>query len=104
MAVQVCRLFNARPIAVAASVEKLAKANELGAEFTINRKEQDVYQEVRRITDRRGVDVVFEHVGEATWPTSVRSLRWGGTIVVCGATTGFDASTDLRFLWNKQIL
>ena len=103
MAVQVCRLFNARPIAVAASDEKLAKATELGAEFTINRKEQDVYQEVRRITDRRGVDVVFEHVGQATWPDSVRSMRWGGTLVVCGATTGFEAATDLRFLWNKQL-
>lgn len=103
MAVQVCKLFNARAIAVAASDEKLARATELGAEFTINRREQDVYQEVRRITGRRGVDVVFEHVGEATWPDSVRSMRWGGTLVVCGATTGFDAHTDLRFLWNKQL-
>ncbi len=103
MAIQVCKLFNARAIAVAASDEKLAVARELGAEFTINRKEQDVSQEVRNITERRGVDVVFEHVGEATWPTSVRSLRWGGTLVVCGATTGFEASTDLRFLWNKQL-
>jgi len=103
MAVQVCRLFGARAIAVAAGEEKLAYAAELGAEFTINRKEQDVYQEVRRITDRRGVDVVFEHVGEATWTESVRSMRWGGTLVVCGATTGFEAATDLRFLWNKQL-
>jgi NADPH:quinone reductase-like Zn-dependent oxidoreductase len=45
---------------------------------------------------------VFEHVGEATWEQSVAALKWGGTIVVCGATTGFDAPTDLRFLWNKQ--
>lgn len=103
MAVQVCRLFGGRAIAVAASEEKLAYAAALGAEFTINRKEQDVYQEVRRITDRRGVDIVFEHVGEATWTESVRTMRWGGTLVVCGATTGFDAPTDLRFLWNKQL-
>ena len=103
MAVQVCRMFNARPIAVAASDEKLAKATDLGAEFTIDRREQDVYQEVRKITDRRGVEVVFEHVGQATWPASVRSIRWGGTLVVCGATTGFEAGTDLRLLWNKQL-
>ncbi|MBI2856401.1 MAG: zinc-binding dehydrogenase [Chloroflexi bacterium] len=103
MAVQVCKLFNARAIAVASSDDKLARARELGAEFTINRSGQEVFQEVRRITDRRGVDVVFEHVGQATWPDSVRSLRWGGTLVVCGATTGFEAATDLRFLWNKQL-
>ena len=103
MAVQVCKLFNAKAIAIASSDEKLSKAMEMGAEFTINRNEQDVAQEVRRITDRRGVDIVFEHVGQSTWPDSVRSLRYGGTIVVCGATTGFDANTDLRFLWNKQL-
>ncbi len=103
MAIQVCKLFNAQPIAIAASEEKLEFARSLGAEHTINRKEQDVFQEVRRITDRRGVDVVFEHVGEATWADSVRSMRWGGTLVVCGATTGFEAPTDLRFLWNKQL-
>ena len=103
MAVQVCKLFNARAIAVASSDAKLSKASEMGAEFTINRSEQDVAQEVRRTTERRGVDIVFEHVGQATWPDSVRSLRYGGTVVVCGATTGFEANTDLRFLWNKQL-
>ena len=103
MAVQVCKLFNARAIAVASSDAKLSKASEMGAEFTINRSEQDVAQEVRRITERRGVDIVFEHVGQSTWPDSVRSLRYGGTVVVCGATTGFEANTDLRFLWNKQL-
>ena len=103
MAIQVCKLFNAQPIAIAASEEKLEFARSLGAEHTINRKEQDIFQEVRRITDRRGVDVVFEHVGEATWAESVRCMRWGGTLVVCGATTGFEAPTDLRFLWNKQL-
>jgi NADPH:quinone reductase-like Zn-dependent oxidoreductase len=49
------------------------------------------------------VDVVFEHVGNATWEQSVASLKWGGTLVTCGATTGFEAPTDLRFLWNKQM-
>ena len=96
-------MFNARAIAVASSDAKLSKASEMGAEFTINRSEQDVAQEVRRITERRGVDIVFEHVGQSTWPDSVRSLRYGGTVVVCGATTGFEANTDLRFLWNKQL-
>lgn len=103
MAIQICKLFGARAIAVASSDEKLERCAQLGAEFLINRKKQDVYQEVRNITGRRGVDIVFEHTGQATWPTSVRSLRWGGTLVVCGATSGFEAMTDLRFLWNKQM-
>ena len=45
---------------------------------------------------------MFEHSGQDTWPTSVAALRWGGRLVVCGASTGYEAVTDLRFLWNKQ--
>jgi crotonyl-CoA carboxylase/reductase len=103
MAIQICRLFGARPIAVVSSPEKERRVAELGAEFVINRCRQDVYEEVRRLTNRRGVDIVFEHVGQATFPTSVRCLRWGGTLVTCGATSGFEASTDLRHLWNRQL-
>jgi crotonyl-CoA carboxylase/reductase len=102
MAIQICRLFNARPIAVVAGEAKAALARKLGAEFVIDRKAQRLVREVQKITDRRGVDIVFEHVGQATWETSILALKWGGTIVVCGATTGFQAPVDLRFLWNKQ--
>ena len=103
IALQVCRLFNAIPIAVASSDEKLEQAKALGALHTINRSTQDVAKVVREITDRRGVDIVFEHVGQATFPTSIRSLKWGGTLVICGATTGFDAAVDIRHLWNRQL-
>ncbi len=103
MAIQICKLFSAKAIAVANSDDKLEAAHQLGAAHVVNRSKQDVAEEVKRITERRGVDIVFEHTGEATWETSVRSLRWGGTIVVCGATTGFEAKTDLRLLWNKQL-
>jgi NADPH:quinone reductase-like Zn-dependent oxidoreductase len=103
MAIQICRVFGAQPIAVASSDEKLELCRKLGAEHMINRKKQDVLEEVRNITGRRGVDVVFEHVGNVTWEQSVASLKWGGTLVTCGATSGFDAPTDLRFLWNKQM-
>jgi NADPH:quinone reductase-like Zn-dependent oxidoreductase len=103
MAIQICKLFNARAIAIAGSNEKLKLAEELGAEFVINRSEQRVLREISKITNRRGVDVVFEHVGDSSWETSVYALKWGGgTIVTCGATTGFKATTDLRFLWMKQ--
>ncbi|MFQ5880229.1 MAG: zinc-binding dehydrogenase, partial [Dehalococcoidia bacterium] len=97
------KLFNARPIAVAASDEKLALAQRLGAEYVINRKTQDVYDEVRRITDRRGVDIAFEHPGEATWAQSLRCVRWGGTIVTSGATAGYEATTDLRHIFFRQL-
>ena len=102
MAIQICRMFGANPIPVVGGAEKVAKAEQLGAVNVIDRKSQDVVAEVKAITGRAGVDVVFEHSGEETWPTSMAALRWGGRIVVCGASTGFAAVTDLRFLWNKQ--
>jgi crotonyl-CoA carboxylase/reductase len=102
MAIQICRMFGANPIPVVGGAEKVAKAEQLGAVNVIDRKSQDVLAEVKAITNRAGADVVFEHSGEETWPTSMAALRWGGRIVVCGASTGFAAVTDLRFLWNKQ--
>jgi NADPH:quinone reductase-like Zn-dependent oxidoreductase len=102
MATQICRMFGANPIPVVGGAEKVAKAEELGAVNVIDRKSQDVLAEVKAVTGRAGVDVVFEHSGQDTWPTSMAALRWGGRLVVCGASTGFDAHTDLRFLWNKQ--
>jgi alcohol dehydrogenase len=102
MAIQICRLFNAIPVAVVSSEAKAKLVRELGAEHVIDRGREDVPGRVREISGRRGVDTVFEHVGEATWQQSVAALKWGGTIVVCGATTGYEATTDLRFLWNKQ--
>ncbi len=102
MAIQICRLFGANPIPVVGGVEKVAKAHEIGATDVIDRKSEDVSARVREITKKVGVDIVFEHSGQDTWPTSVSSLRWGGRLVVCGASTGYEAVTDLRFLWNKQ--
>jgi NADPH:quinone reductase-like Zn-dependent oxidoreductase len=103
MAIQIAKLFNARVLAVAGTDEKLQVARELGADATINYKEQDVAAEVRSLTGKRGVDVVFEHTGAVTWPVSVAALTWGGTIVTCGNTTGYEAATDLRYLFNKQL-
>lgn len=102
MAIQICRLFGANPIPVVGGSEKVALAEQLGAVSVIDRKSQDVVAEVKAVTGKVGVDVVFEHSGEETWPTSMAALRWGGRLVVCGASTGFAAVTDLRFLWNKQ--
>ena len=103
LAIQICNLFNARPIAVVSGSKKAKFVEELGAEYIIDRDVQNVEEEVKKIVGRRGVDVVFEHVGQETWPTSIQCLRWGGSLVICGATTGFEAHTDLRFVWNKQL-
>jgi NADPH:quinone reductase-like Zn-dependent oxidoreductase len=101
-AIQIARLFQCRVIATAGSEEKLARARELGADHTIDHHREDIAAEVRRITDRRGVDVVLEHVGAATWRKSLESLAPSGRLVTCGATTGYDAGVDLRYLFSKQ--
>jgi len=102
-AIQIAKFFGARVIATASSQEKLDKAKELGADHLINHKTQKIREEVRRITGKRGVDVVFEHVGTATWDDSIASLAAGGRLVTCGATTGYDAKLDLRLLFAKQL-
>jgi NADPH:quinone reductase-like Zn-dependent oxidoreductase len=102
-AIQIAKMLGAEVITTAGDERKLAKARELGADHTINHYQQKIATEVRRITDKRGVDVVFEHVGQATWEDSVRSLKPGGTLVTCGATTGYEGEIDLRVLFSKQI-
>jgi len=102
-AIQIAKLHGAVVLTTASSAAKLAKAADLGADHLINYREQDFAKEVRRITEKRGVDIVFEHTGEATWPGSLKSVAWGGSIVTCGATSGFQAVSDLRLIFFKQI-
>ncbi len=102
-AIQIAKLFNARVITTAGDEAKMEKGRELGADYTINHYRQKISEEVKKITDKRGVDIVFEHVGAATWEESMKSLRPGGTIVTCGATSGPEASFDLRFLFGRQL-
>jgi NADPH:quinone reductase-like Zn-dependent oxidoreductase len=102
-AIQIAKFFGARVITTAGTDEKLQKAKQLGADHGINHKSQKIREEVRRITNKRGVDVVFEHVGTATWDESIASLAPIGRLVTCGATTGFDAKIDLRFLFSRQL-
>jgi NADPH:quinone reductase-like Zn-dependent oxidoreductase len=102
-AIQIAKFFGARVITTAGSDAKLEKARELGADHVINHKSQKIRDEVRRITNKRGVDVVFEHVGTATWDDSLASLALAGRLVTCGSTTGYDAKLDLRFLFSRQL-
>lgn len=101
-AIQVARLHGAKVIATAGSGTKLERARELGAHDVINHYTQDVAAEVRELTSRRGVDVVCEHVGQATWMAVTKCLARGGRLVTCGATTGPKVSIDLRHLFAKQ--
>ena len=100
---QVAKLFNARVIATAGSDEKLKLAEKLGADYLINHRTQDIVDEVKKITGKRGVDIVIEHVGQATWDKSVRALTQGGRMVTCGATTGPEGKTDIRYVYSKQL-
>ena len=102
-AIQVAKLFSANVIATAGEDEKLVKAKELGADQTINHRTQDIAEEARKLTGKRGVDVVVEHVGEATWEKSLRSLAKGGRLVTCGATTGAEGVTDLRYVFSREL-
>ena len=101
-AIQIAWLHGARVFATAGTDEKLGRARELGAHEVINHYTQDLPAEIRRFTDKRGVDVVIEHVGEATWERSLKCLARGGRLVTCGATTGYKAGIDLRFLFARQ--
>ncbi|HEX5438496.1 MAG TPA: zinc-binding dehydrogenase [Gemmatimonadaceae bacterium] len=101
-ALQVARLQGARVWVTSGSDAKLARARELGAEETFNHASMDVAHEVRARTGKRGVDVVIDNVGQATWTSSLRALCKGGRLVTCGATTGPMVETDVRRLfWNQ---
>jgi NADPH:quinone reductase-like Zn-dependent oxidoreductase len=102
-AIQIARLYGARVIATAGSDEKLEQARKLGADEVINYRREDFLQEVRRITGKRGVDVVVEHVGEESWEKSVACLARKGRLVTCGATTGNTGQTNLWVLFAKEI-
>ena len=101
--IQIAKLRGARVIATAGSDEKLERARALGAHETVNYTHTDWPREVRRLTDKRGVDVVFEHTGAATWPGSLQALAKNGRVVTCGATSGYDARTDLRQVFYRHL-
>jgi len=103
VAIQIAKLRGARVITTASTDEKLAHARELGADDVVNYNRDDWPKEVRRLTDRKGVDVVVEHTGAATWPGSISSLKHNGRLVTCGATSGFDARTDLRQVFYRHL-
>lgn len=101
-ALKIARLAGARVIVTSGSEEKLARAKALGADVGINHHKVDVAKEVRVLTGKRGVDVIVENVGEATWEQSLRALGRGGRLVTCGGTSGHKLLTDVRRLFWYQ--
>lgn len=102
-AIQLAKLTGARVITTVGSDEKIKKAKALGANEVINYNKKDFAKETKRLTNEKGVDLVFEHIGPATWEKSLASLKKGGRMVICGATTGPTASVDIRFLFVKEL-
>jgi len=102
-AIQIAKLWGARVIATASTDEKLARARALGADELINHATSELVAEVKRLTGRRGADIVVEHVGAATFPKSVVACAKGGRIVTCGATDGFEPVLNLRHVFWRQL-
>ncbi|MGH9458392.1 MAG: zinc-binding dehydrogenase [Thermoanaerobaculia bacterium] len=101
--VQIAKLWGATVLTTVGSREKEARARELGADEVILYRETDFAAEVRRLTAKRGADVVFEHVGADTWEGSMKSLARGGRLVTCGATTGAEVSINVRAVFAKLL-
>lgn len=99
--IQIAKLYGCDVIATAGNKEKMDKCLELGADHVVNHREADWYKKVREITKKQGVDVVFEHIGKSTFPQEISLLKNGGTLVATGATTGYDSTIDLRYLFFK---
>jgi len=101
-AVQVAKLLGAKVIATVGNDTKREKAQRLGADFVLNHQTQDIPSEIKRITNGRKVNVVFDHIGEATWERSMKSMAPAGRLVNCGVTSGGKAEVDIRYVFVKQ--
>ena len=102
-AIQIGKLIGANVIACTSTDKKAKQALDLGADEIINYKNESISERVKEITKKNGVDVVLEHVGDATWKESIKSAAYHGRIVTCGATTGFKGETNLALLFAKQL-
>jgi NADPH:quinone reductase-like Zn-dependent oxidoreductase len=102
-AFQIAKALGARTFVTSSSEEKLQRARDLGADATANHESGDVTDQVRTATGGHGVDVVVEHVGEATWKTSLQAAAPNARIAVCGATSGPNPPAQLHRIWWKQL-
>jgi alcohol dehydrogenase len=101
--IQLAKSIGARVIACSSSRAKLAELAVLGADELVDSSDGEFGSQVWRLTGKVGADVVVDYLGAETWPQSVRAVRRGGRLVTCGATTGFQAQTDLRYVWTREL-
>lgn len=101
--IQIAKYAGATVYVVSSSEDKLARAKLLGADAAINRANEDWGKAVFTLTEKRGVDVVVDNVGQETWPTSLRSLRRGGRMLVVGNSSGYDIHMDSRQIFGKHL-
>ena len=100
---QIAKMHGARVIACAGTDEKCERLKQLGADYTINYNAHDFSREAWLLSAKKGVDVVVNFTGGATWVPSLRTLRHNGKLLTCGATTGFDPKTDIRYIWQREL-
>jgi NADPH:quinone reductase-like Zn-dependent oxidoreductase len=101
--IQIAKLYNCNVIATAGNREKMDKCLQLGADHVVNHRESDWHSKVRQITNKQGVDVIYEHIGKSVFQQELTLLKMGGTLVSTGATTGYDSAIDLRYLFFKGV-
>lgn len=101
--IQIAKLFNCDVIATAGTKDKMDRCLELGADHVVNHREPDWHKKVREITNKQGVDLLFEHIGKAAFPQELGIVKMGGTLVTTGATTGYDSQIDLRYLFFRGL-
>jgi len=102
-AIQIAKLHGARVIATAGSDAKLKRARELGADDVINYRKYDFYEEARKITGKRGVDIIIDSIGADVWHKDLKLLKQGGRVVTCGVTSGFEVATDIRYIFFRNL-
>lgn len=100
---QIAKMHGCKVIACAGTDEKCAKLKELGADETINYSKSDFSKEAWKLSGKKGVDVCVNFTGGNTWHPSIRTLKQHGKLLTCGATAGYDANTDIRFIWQREV-
>ena len=99
--IQIAKLYGCDVITTVGSDDQEERCKALGADFVVNHRKEDWVQRVREFTKKKGVDIIFEHIGKTHFPQEVGLLKMGATLVTSGATTGYDSKIDLRFLFYK---
>ncbi|MGQ9658419.1 MAG: zinc-binding dehydrogenase [Fimbriimonadales bacterium] len=102
-AIQIAKLRGALVIATAGNDAKMERCRALGADFVVSHNDPDWYKQVRDATEGEGIDVVFEHVGQAVFEACIKLLNRGGRLVTCGATTGSEAKFDIRYVFSREL-